>query len=70
VFVYRVVDGKAVLTPVTTGARAPGEVEIVKGLSATDVVVVDGQIKLQDGAPVTILGEPPVPSAAAPKKES
>ncbi len=69
VFVYRVVDGKASLTPVTTGARAPGEVEIVKGLSPKDVVVVDGQIKLQDGAPVTIIGEPPVPSAAAPKKE-
>jgi membrane fusion protein (multidrug efflux system) len=67
-FVYRVVDGRASLTPVTTGARAPGEVEVVKGLSAQDVVVVDGQIKLQDGAPVTIIGTPPVPSAAAPKK--
>lgn len=70
VFVYRVVDGKAALTPVTTGARAPGEVEIVKGLSPQDVVVVDGQIKLQDGAPVTIIGTPPVPSAGVPKKES
>ena len=69
VFVYRVVDGKALLTPVTTGARAPGEVEIVKGLSPTDVVVVDGQLKLQDGAPVTIIGEPPIPSAAAPQKK-
>jgi membrane fusion protein (multidrug efflux system) len=69
VFVFRVVDGKALLTPVTTGARAPGEVEILKGLSPKDVVVVDGQLKLQDGASVMILGDPPVPSAAAPKKE-
>jgi len=68
-FVYRVVDGKAALTPVTTGARAPGEVEIVKGLSPQDIVVVDGQIKLQDGAPVTIIGTPPIPSAAAPQKK-
>lgn len=59
-FVYRVVGGKAALTPVTTGARAPGEVEIVKGLSPQDTVVVDGQIKLQDGAPVTVIGAPPV----------
>lgn len=69
VFVYRVVDGKALLTPVTTGARGPGEVEIVKGLTPQDTVVVDGQIKLQDGAPVTVIGAPPVPSAAAAQKE-
>ncbi len=68
-FVYRVVDGKAALTPVTTGARGPGEVEIVKGLSPQDTVVVDGQIKLQDGTPVTVIGAPPVPSAAAAQKE-
>jgi membrane fusion protein (multidrug efflux system) len=60
VFVFRVVDGKAVLTPVQTGARTAGEVEILKGLSPTDTVVVDGQLKLQDGAPVTIMVDPPV----------
>jgi membrane fusion protein (multidrug efflux system) len=68
-FVYRVVDGKAALTPVTTGARGPGEVEIVKGLGPQDVVVVDGQIKLQDGAPVSVIGAPPVPTAATSQKE-
>jgi membrane fusion protein (multidrug efflux system) len=68
-FVFRVVDGKASLTPVTTGARSPGEVEIVKGLSPKDVVVVDGQLKLQDGVPVMIIGAPPAPTAAAPKNE-
>jgi len=73
-FVYRVVDGKAALTQVTTGYRIPGEVEIVAGLSPSDVVVTDGQLKLQDGTPVSPLGAPPPaaqgepPKAAAPGK--
>ncbi len=68
VFVFRVVDGKAVLTPVQTGARTAGEVEIVKGLGPKDMVVVDGQLKLQDGAAVTIMVDPPVTASPA-KKE-
>jgi membrane fusion protein, multidrug efflux system len=60
-FVYRVVDGKAVLTKVELGVRHPGEVEVLKGLSANDVVVTDGQMKLKDGAPVMVL---PAPQAA------
>jgi len=68
VFVFRVVDGKAVLTPVQTGARTAGEVEIVKGLTPKDMVVVDGQLKLQDGAPVNVIADPPV-SADAQNKE-
>ena len=56
-FVFRVVAGKAVLTPVEIGSRNPGEVEIVKGLSAGDVVVTDGQLKLQDGVPVSVLAD-------------
>jgi len=73
-FVFRVVDGKASLTQVTTGYRIPGEVEIVAGLSPSDVVVTDGQMKLQDGTPVSPLGAPPPaaqsepPKAAAPGK--
>jgi membrane fusion protein (multidrug efflux system) len=69
VYVFRIVDGKAALTRVQTGARTQGEVEIVKGLSARDVIVVDGQLKLQDGAAVTIIADPPV-SAASPKGAS
>lgn len=56
-FVYRVVDGKAVLTRVEIGLRRPGRVEIVDGLDADDVVVTAGQIKLRDGQPV-ILANP------------
>ena len=63
-FVYRVVDGKAALTKVELGIRRPGEVEVLKGLAANDVVVTDGQIKLKDGAPVMVLPAPPPPKAA------
>ena len=57
-FVYRVVDGKAVMTPVKLGLRRPGRVEILEGLSAGDLVVTDGQLKIRDGAAVTVLSPP------------
>jgi membrane fusion protein (multidrug efflux system) len=47
-------DGRAVRTRVETGQRRDAKVEIVRGLAAEDVVVVAGQIKLRDGAPVTV----------------
>ncbi len=57
IFVYRVVDGKAVMTPVRLGLRRPGQVEILEGLNAGDQVVTDGQLKIRDGAAVTV--QPP-----------
>lgn len=51
-FVFKVVDGKVALTPVRTGLREPGIVEIVEGLAAGDTVVTEGQMKLRDGMPV------------------
>lgn len=57
-FVYRVVDGKAVMTQVKTGLRRPGHVEIVDGLEAGDVVVTEGQTKLFDGAQVMVTPPP------------
>lgn len=56
-FVFRVVDGKAALTEVGLGSRSPGQVEILKGLRPGELVVTDGQIRLQDGAPVMLLPE-------------
>jgi membrane fusion protein (multidrug efflux system) len=53
-YVFRVQDGRAVRTRVETGQRRDAKVEIVRGLAAEDVVVVAGQIKLRDGAPVTV----------------
>jgi membrane fusion protein, multidrug efflux system len=72
-FVFRVIDGKAALTKVQIGNREPGRVEIASGLSADDVVVTEGQIKLRDGAPVMVMGAPPAaapPGPGGPKPEA
>ncbi|MBI1965198.1 MAG: efflux RND transporter periplasmic adaptor subunit [Betaproteobacteria bacterium] len=68
-FVFRVVDGKASLTEVGLGSRTPGQVEIVRGLKPGELVVTDGQLKLQDGTPVMVLPDKPpaVPPPPAPK---
>ncbi|WP_372715569.1 efflux RND transporter periplasmic adaptor subunit [Immundisolibacter sp.] len=51
-YVFKVVDGRVVFTPVGTGLRLPGIVEIVEGLGVGDTVVTEGQMKLRDGMPV------------------
>jgi membrane fusion protein, multidrug efflux system len=68
--VFKVVEGKAVATPVTLGVRRAAEVEIVAGLGAGDVVVTAGQLKLRDGVPVRAIGEgaAPAPAKAADAK--
>lgn len=45
-------EGKAVNTPVTTGAAIDGKWLITSGLSAGDVVVVEGFQKIRPGVPV------------------
>lgn len=52
--VYRVTEGKAQQVRVKTGLRRQAKVEIVEGLKAGDLVVTAGQLKLRDGAPVTV----------------
>jgi membrane fusion protein (multidrug efflux system) len=65
-FVYVVQDGKAVQTKIAITSRRPGNVEIGSGLSAGDIVITEGQMKIRDGAPVMVLpATPPAPSAAA-----
>lgn len=54
-YVFRIANGKAVLTKVEIGIRRPGEVEIVNGLAAGETIVVDGQLRLQDGSAVAVL---------------
>lgn len=51
-FVYTVDQGKAVETEVQLGQRQPGEVEILKGLSAGQVVVTSGLQRIGNGAAV------------------
>ncbi|WP_193173337.1 efflux RND transporter periplasmic adaptor subunit [Nisaea nitritireducens] len=50
--IFKIVDGKAKLVKVKTGVRRDGLVEIKGGLEAGDKVVVEGQFRLRDGAPV------------------
>ncbi|HYM72235.1 MAG TPA: efflux RND transporter periplasmic adaptor subunit [Stellaceae bacterium] len=50
---------KAFRTPVKTGQRWDGKVEILSGLKPGDEVVAAGQLKVQNGAAVTVTGNPP-----------
>jgi membrane fusion protein (multidrug efflux system) len=68
-FVYRLVGGKAVMAKIELGLRRPGEVEIRSGLTAGETIIVDGQLRLRDGAPVTVLADKPQPQAAAEGKK-
>jgi len=68
-FVFRVFEGRAVLTEVALGSRRPGQVEVVKGLKAGELVVTDGQLKLQDGMPVAVVPEKPSPTAATARQD-
>ena len=52
--VFRVVDGKAVRTDVELGQRRMGQVQIRRGLSLGDTVIVAGQMKVRDGGSVTV----------------
>lgn len=53
--VYRIVEGRAMLTPVTIGVRRDGRVEIKTGLAAGDEVVVNGHVRLRDQAQVEVV---------------
>jgi membrane fusion protein (multidrug efflux system) len=68
-FVFRVTDGKVALVKVATGVRKVGEVEIVSGLAAGDLVVTEGSQRLGPGVPVSIMADaPPRTPAVAEKK--
>jgi multidrug efflux system membrane fusion protein len=57
---------KAFRTPVKTGTRWEGKVAVLSGVSPGDEVVAAGQVKLQDGAPVIVTGNPPPQPPAQP----
>ncbi len=52
--VFKIIKGHAVLTPVVLGARFADQVIVVKGLKTGDQVVTAGQLKLYDGALVSV----------------
>jgi hypothetical protein len=46
-----------------------GEVEIVKGIAAGDMVVTEGTQRIGPGSPVMVMRGAPKPAAAAPDKK-
>ena len=61
--VMRVVDGRAVATPVALGAprldaRSDGRIEVLSGLSEGDVIVARAPDLVQDGETVLLPGDP------------
>lgn len=67
-FVYLVQGGVVAKREVTLGRREPGFVEITAGLRPGDRVVVEGTLKLRDGAAIVESGDErtPGPSESAP----
>jgi len=63
-FVYVMTGAKVAKREVTLGRREPGFVEIANGLAANDKVVVEGTLKLRDGAVVRDLGAEEAAAAA------
>ena len=59
VFVVETADGKSLAKKrdIELGARRPGEVEIIKGLEAGEILVTHGTLNISDGAEVTIRAE-------------
>jgi membrane fusion protein, multidrug efflux system len=57
---------KAVQTFVETGPQFDGRIAIVRGVTAGDVIVASGQLKLQNGAPVTVAADGLTPPAIPP----
>jgi membrane fusion protein (multidrug efflux system) len=67
-FVYRVIDGKAVMTEIKTGMRRKGMVEVMDGLKEGETIIIAGQMKAQPDMPVTTVAPaaPPIPPEAEP----
>ncbi len=51
-YVYVVRDGKAYQMPVETGARVENRIEITKGLTGTEQVIVSGKDLVHEGIDV------------------
>ena len=51
-FVYKLTDGKARKTPVTVGFNDGANVELLKGVEPTDMVIAAGKTPLADGQAV------------------
>jgi RND family efflux transporter MFP subunit len=54
-FCYLLKNGKAAKTPIQIGTKVGDDLEVVRGLSETDVVILNKASALKDGQPVTEL---------------
>ena len=63
-FLFKVVDGKADRVEVTLGARRPGEVEVIRGVAAGEMVITENQPVLQPGMAVSIVTDAAVAKPA------
>ncbi|MCS6946039.1 MAG: efflux RND transporter periplasmic adaptor subunit, partial [Steroidobacteraceae bacterium] len=68
-YVYVVRDGSAARREVTIGAREPGSVEVLSGLTAGERVVVEGTIRIRDGVAVRDLASAQETGAVAGRNE-
>jgi len=57
-FVYVIEGNKVKRTPVRTGIRMDGRIEILEGLRPGQQVVTEGVVKVTDGVPVRLAGGP------------
>jgi multidrug efflux system membrane fusion protein len=62
-YVFVVTDGHVVLRPITITRNQGGEAIVAKGVVAGEQIVVDGQLRLVNGAPVTVRPAAPPPAA-------
>ncbi len=74
-FLFKVIDSQARRSPVAIGQRRDGMVEVLKGVSATDVIVIAGIQKLRDGAAIkvessTTATKPVEPTQSGPSKST
>jgi membrane fusion protein (multidrug efflux system) len=57
-FVFKIQEDKAILTKIKLGQRRTGDVEVIEGLNAGDLIVTAGQLKLRPNATVAIVTPP------------
>jgi membrane fusion protein (multidrug efflux system) len=56
-YVFIEKEGKALRKAIQIGRRQPGVVEVISGLNEGEQVVVEGALKLRDGATISIIGQ-------------
>ena len=57
-YVFVVVDGKAGRRDIVTGQHVKGDIEVISGLAAEEIIVIGGIQKIRDGAAVKLANPP------------